>query len=679
VYEGRARALDDSSSGLRKVCRGAKARVPCVRLQPVYQSRREAESDLAPQAAREGGIEMSVESPPGPLNGSGSPPAEEASPRPQHDRTNNEKQYEQNYAGNGPCGGSAVNGGSGAEVVSSLTHDEQRLVDICKDNIREFYQRLEPEARTRLKDGLVRQFKIDLDALKENTGYPLAFWQHLQVQIQCPPKVEVVEAEVKTEEPEVEEENPFPLECLPESLRDFAQNVAAAIQVPVTIPTAAGLSIIASTLGKSLRVETNPGETMCGNLYILPIGESGTGKTRAAKQVMHPVYALHDRKQQEWKDKTYGELKAELDEISDEIATCRKKPKNVGPKSFRDQDPSDPTEIRTKLADLYKREAEVKRALKMPEFYTSTTTEAKLSELLADNHEVMYSVSSEAGDAIQILAGKYSSMKGANNTEDTLMLSGFSQERYKRDRKDGGSYELREPTINLLWLVQPRYIPTLFGNESLYTGGFLARCLTFNSGAKFETITGNEPAISGDLAKRFYDRVNHLYEAYLLNDSIHIVKPSQGAREAMRRYRNQCGELQNEKLRDIGQFPARWTENAWRVALGLHAVEYLKGATYQEMTVETVNKAICIVQWFSKEFLKLVEFGREEQADSKAESLFKYMAKHKTSATFRDLRGWTSGHGNMNTAQLEALVKANPLMFRLDGKTVHKLPYLTVR
>jgi hypothetical protein len=77
--------------------------------------------------------------------------------------------------------------------------------------------------------------------------------------------------------------------------------------------------------------------------------------------------------------------------------------------------------------------------------------------------------------------------------------------------KESSCSDLKEPTINVFWMVQTRYIPMLYGNESLMFGGFLARCLAFNGEAEYQELTGNEPAISSKLAMEFYKRIQTLF------------------------------------------------------------------------------------------------------------------------------------------------------------------------
>ncbi len=407
------------------------------------------------------------------------------------------------------------------------------------------------------------------------------------------PKIDGDESEFAEHKPGYGPE--FPADCLPDVLRDLADNVAAATKTPPVISYAAGLSSVAASLGSNLMLETNPGECVAGNLFLIPIVDSGIGKSRASKPMLKSLYDIHDAKQEEWK-KDCNDLQADLDEIEQDIIDCKKE-------MSKEQNPQKREAIKEDLSKLYEDKKEAEKAMIKPELYTGNTTEAKLATLLRDNDEVMNAISVEAGSAVQILAGKYSSGdKGAIKTEDTLLLSSYCQERYKNDRATTECVDLRNPTVNLLWMIQPRYIPSLFGNLSLASGGFLARCLTFNSHAEPEELTGDEPEVSSDLMVRFRDQVSKLFAVFRFG-GLKVVQPSQGARRLMREYYNECVQLRRGELRDIQQFPARWTENAWKIALVLHALHTGLEAHTIELAEGTAEDAIQITKWFSIEFL----------------------------------------------------------------------------
>jgi hypothetical protein len=408
----------------------------------------------------------------------------------------------------------------------------------------------------------------------------------------------------------------FPAECLPGHLRHLADNVAAATRTPEVISYAAGLGAVAAALGRGLQLETLPGEFVMANLYQIPVAESGTGKSRAGSKMLAEIFRIHDELQDGWKE-TFRESQAELDDINDTIEKLKRDLK--GGKCDR-------TVVKKQLADLYKEKEDSEKLMVKPELYTQSATEPKLATLLRDNGEVINTITFEAGAAVQIVAGKYTGAKVGVTTDDTLLLVSYSQERYKNDRATTDCVDLRRPTVNLLWMVQPRYIPALWGNQSLSTGGFLARCLAFNSGAEAQELTGYEPVVNADLQGDFNGTIRELWNAYGKNKLLPAtVMPTKAAREAMRHYHNKCVRLRRDDLRDIQQFPARWCENAWKVALNIHAMIHGKESHLAELSEVTAQCAISILEWYSDQFLKLMNGGREDKLTEDGQWLFDYI------------------------------------------------------
>jgi hypothetical protein len=453
---------------------------------------------------------------------------------------------------------------------------------------------------------------------------------------------------------------PFPAEHLPEALRKLADNVSEATNTPAVISYAAGLSAIAASTSGNLRVETKEGEFVAGNLYIIPIVESGIGKTRASKFMLKVLYNQHDSAQNEWKE-TSKEFQAELDAVLDEIEALKKQLSKTSEHHARQH-------LKADLAELYGQKEDCEKLLIKPELYTGSTTEAKLAALLRDNKEVMNAISTEAGAAVQILAGKYNnSDRGTVKTDDTLLLSGYSQERYKNDRLTTDSVELHGPTINLLWMIQPRYIPTLWGNVSLLNGGLLARALAFNSHAEAKEETGLEPEVSKDLLNKFSSELNSLFDYFRQTKT--VITPSPEAKDVMRSYFNECVRLRNGSLRDINQFPARWTENAWKIAVCLHAMAYGKEAGNFKMPKKIATDAVEIMRWFGDEFLLLMKAGREDKLDADAQALVNYInrkgtvheSESKKSMALREV----ARNRSMKTADIRQIVESNPRSLRI--------------
>jgi hypothetical protein len=63
-------------------------------------------------------------------------------------------------------------------------------------------------------------------------------------------------------------------------------------------------------------------------------------------------------------------------------------------------------------------------------------------------------------------------------------------------------------------------------------------------------------------------------------------------------------------LRDVTSYAARWNEQAWRLAVCLHAGEWGAQAHEQTLEVETAARAIELADWFAAQQLEILSAGR---------------------------------------------------------------------
>jgi hypothetical protein len=147
----------------------------------------------------------------------------------------------------------------------------------------------------------------------------------------------------------------------------------------------------------------------------------------------------------------------------------------------------------------------------------------------------------------------------------------------------------------------------------------------------------------------------------------------------MRDYYNKWVKLRKGELRDISPFAARWCENAWRIAVCLHAAKYVDRAASNSLEMETAEKAIQIMDWFIKEILGLMHMGREQQADCELTRLLNYLKKKGDkyySMTIRNL----NKNAHFTKQMIMKLAKENPkkLEIREEKRTNGGLPSIRV-
>jgi hypothetical protein len=79
----------------------------------------------------------------------------------------------------------------------------------------------------------------------------------------------------------------------------------------------------------------------------------------------------------------------------------------------------------------------------------------------------------------------------------------------------------------------------------------------------------------------------------------------------MNAHYNAVVERRRADLRDVTTFAARWTEQAWRIAVCLHAGLHGAHTHEQELELATAQCAIELADWFAAQQLEILSVGRD--------------------------------------------------------------------
>jgi hypothetical protein len=80
------------------------------------------------------------------------------------------------------------------------------------------------------------------------------------------------------------------------------------------------------------------------------------------------------------------------------------------------------------------------------------------------------------------------------------------------------------------------------------------------------------------------------------------------------------------ETRDVASYAARWGEQAWRLAVCLHAGEWGAQAHEQTLEVETAARAIELAEWFAAQQLEILSAGRAEGRRKKRDEVLSLLA-----------------------------------------------------
>jgi len=208
-------------------------------------------------------------------------------------------------------------------------------------------------------------------------------------------------------------------------------------------------------------------------------------------------------------------------------------------------------------------------------------------------------------------------------------------------RKSSLPVILSRPCLAVLWMIQPDKLREMLGKAALTDSGMMPRFLLCDTKAEpvdepehwpviDEATTAGWSAVIRELARTFRARGKEPL----------TIKTASGVQAMLRDYHNELAAKRRTggDLADVSSYAARWSENARRVAVVLHAAEHGASAPYEKLATETAENALKIVRWFSAQQLQVLAAGRHERRASRLESLKAALSLYpEQRATLRDL------------------------------------------
>jgi hypothetical protein len=431
-------------------------------------------------------------------------------------------------------------------------------------------------------------------------------------------------------------------------MRDMAEAVSESVRIPLSLSGPLILGVTSGAIGKGLELESGADRIIRGNLYMLGLGKSGTGKSSAFKLGAEPITTAEIEMLKFWREISRPEIKAELRILDREIKALEAV---LGGKKKADVDRF---KLKKELAEKIAKVAHWQEELQEPRMIVEDVTQEALGVLLARNSEQLFSLSADAGKTLQNLEGRYIKEKG--KSDDDIYIKAYTGDRCVVDRIGRDPVILENPCLSLFWLIQPERAQRLFSNPDLRNGGFLPRCLIWNSRVEPTEQPEEDKPIPARVWTDFASLIKVLLDTYR-NGKGHTIPSSRLAKEAMRTYHNSLVARRRKDLCDINSFVARWTENAWRILVNLHVGAHLGNAHLTQIDRFRPDHAIELSEWFGTEQVRLLSAMRESADWETLSELIELVQRvYKGKATIRNL----SRRHCYQREELERLAKKFP-------------------
>lgn len=455
---------------------------------------------------------------------------------------------------------------------------------------------------------------------------------------------------------------PFPAELLPPIAQRWVNGFVKMTEgrMPLALPGICCLGTLSAAIGPGVRIRsTAAGDTAGANLYLLAAAESSSGKSIPFKRITRPFFAVESELRESFNKELFPRLKAEAEQLEQEK-------KNLLRKKGRDAEDGE------HLVRIESRLIEIRGLMDSPRLFCGDSTSQAMIRLMARQQGTcLSSLSDDARTIMEIIEGKHN--KGSN-ADDAFFIQAWTGNPFAYDRvTDRENLVISAPWLSALWFVQPDKLASLAGNGQTFQSGFFQRLLVCNTGASPLPLTEHTDCFSAALESEWESLIRRLIATLRRREESEpfLVQPSREAEFLLRDFQNACVTRQTTELGDVPSIAGKWGENAWRVALVLHAADYPENPAAVPLSEETALRARLLVEWFAEESLRLVAPAREEKENERAAKLREILSRpkyHRETHPEGVSQGTLTNNHGFSREELESLCAAYPRLFEKAEK-----------
>ncbi|TWT66718.1 hypothetical protein Pla123a_46040 [Posidoniimonas polymericola] len=282
---------------------------------------------------------------------------------------------------------------------------------------------------------------------------------------------------------------PFPVDALPEVLRDFVTELAIETQTPPDMAAMLSLAVCAAAIARKVEIHPRGGWMEPSNLFVVIIMGPANRKSQVLRKVAAPLVAREDHL-----------IAAKRESIASEHTKRRQLEARL--KSLEKVAGESPNNNKRDKAALDAKELAIQLSSTpipvSPRLIADNITEEKLEQMLLDHGERIACFSAEGG-IFDIMKGKYSSA----GPQFDGFLKAHAGDRIVTDRMGRASVVVERPALTCAYAVQPQVMKAITGDDAFRGRGLMARFLY----ASPESLVGRRdvaaPAMSLEVAESY--------------------------------------------------------------------------------------------------------------------------------------------------------------------------------
>ncbi len=402
----------------------------------------------------------------------------------------------------------------------------------------------------------------------------------------------------------------FPIEVLPPGIQEFVTRGAKAMACPIPYLVLPVLSVLASAIGNSRRIQVKPTFTLPSVIWTVVVGEAGTTKSPPFKLATAPLW-----------------------DVQAHELTRQRCPAPMPKKQKKSDDTGQdlvllPSEISAPPLPMPKVPARV---------IVADVTIAALAPILQENPRGLLVASEELDGWF-----KSFSLGGASGRSSWLKI--FDASQLDVDRKTGRDRHIyvQRAAVSLTGTIQPAILRRALSAQACESG--LAGRLLFTLPPRVKKVW-TEDKIPPELEAKYactVDRLRELPMAELGGKLEPINVPlDEGAKRSWITFYNQHAEQQAALTGDLASAWAKLESYAARFALVIHLTRWAEGDSSvpppEFIDAVSMDAGITLTRWFASETRRVYAMLNQSPVDADRLKLVAWIQGRGGNVSVRDL------------------------------------------
>lgn len=338
---------------------------------------------------------------------------------------------------------------------------------------------------------------------------------------------------------------PFPVDALPQTIRDYVVAVSETTQTPVDMSATASLGVLALCVQGKYQIQGKPDWIEPLNLYTVVVADPSERKSAIIKHMTKPI----------------DSFEASFNQNNAASLNFNKAQKRILERRQRALEESAAKGKYDKQAmdELTKELTEFKE-MKPLRLYVDDVTTEKLINVLSECDGKTAIISTEGG-IFEMLSGLYS-----KSVNIDVMLKAYSGDCIRVDRIGRVSESIMNPTLTVLLTVQHNVLSGMMSNNTFRGRGLTARFLYCMP----ESIVGERryrtEAIPTEVKDGYSFLIHDLLKEQTKDNIPNIITLSPKADELLESFSNEVESKLKNEYSDIGDWAGKLVGTVLRIA-----------------------------------------------------------------------------------------------------------------